>query len=408
MKISEIDNKIITNLKKILKSYDLCDNCIGRIIRKKDPNFSNNIKGKQIREKLNIDKTKVEDCFLCEGLISEINKFIDLLYKELKNYEFKTFLIGAKIDDDILKKEEEIYKKADSEDTESIKSEINRKIGLDLEEKLEKEVSFQNPTIMAIIDTQFDVISLQIKSLFIYGRYNKYARNIPQTKWYCRICRGKGCRKCNYSGTLYDTSVEELISRFFLVETKSDDESFHGAGREDIDVKMLGKGRPFVLELKNPKIRNINLEKIETKINKEYADLIKISDLGFSDRKKIAKIKQSKYNKCYRVVFECNNPVNIEKLKKVVKTLQGKTIKQKTPSRVAHRRADLVRNKTIYNCKIESVDEDIITLKVETESGTYIKELINGDDNRTQPSISSLLNNPCKVKQLDVIEVKGE
>ena len=81
---------------------------------------------------------------------------------------------------------------------------------------------------------------------------NKYSREIPQTKWFCRICRGKGCRKCNYTGTLYEQSIEELIAKYFLEETKASDESFHGAGREDIDVRMLGNGRPFVLEVKDP------------------------------------------------------------------------------------------------------------------------------------------------------------
>ena len=66
---------------------------------------------------------------------------------------------------------------------------------------------------MVILDTSYDEISLQIKPLYIYGRYNKYKRNLPQTKWYCRICRGKGCRKCEYTGKMYNTSIEELISK---------------------------------------------------------------------------------------------------------------------------------------------------------------------------------------------------
>ena len=52
-----------------------------------------------------------------------------------------------------------------------------------------------------------------------------------------------------------EISVEELIAKIALKYTKSDDESFHGCGREDIDALMLGRGRPFVLELKNPKKR---------------------------------------------------------------------------------------------------------------------------------------------------------
>jgi tRNA pseudouridine synthase 10 len=28
----------------------------------------------------------------------------------------------------------------------------------------------------------------------------------------------------------------------------------HAAGREDIDVRMLGQGRPFIIEFVNPKL----------------------------------------------------------------------------------------------------------------------------------------------------------
>ena len=32
----------------------------------------------------------------------------------------------------------------------------------------------------------------------------------------------------------------------------AEDDAFHGMGREDIDVRCLGRGRPFVVELKSP------------------------------------------------------------------------------------------------------------------------------------------------------------
>ena len=48
------------------------------------------------------------------------------------------------------------------------------------------------------------------------------------------------------------------------------------------------------------------------------------------------------------------------------------------------------------------------SLEIETESGTYIKELVTGDEGRTQPNISDLLDDTCVVETLDVIEVKGE
>jgi tRNA pseudouridine synthase 10 len=75
---------------------------------------------------------------------------------------------------------------------------------------------------------------------------------------------------------------------------------------------------------------------------------------------------------------------------------------------VAHRRANKVREKQIYNCEIESIDGTMAILTLEAESGTYIKELVSGDDGKTKPSISEMIGIPCKVAELDVIEIKGE
>ena len=90
----------------------------------------------------------------------------------------------------------------------------------------------------------------------------------------------------------------------------------------------------------------------------------------------------------------------------MAKALHGQRISQFTPSRVAHRRANMVREKTIYYCHIEAIDGAIAILTIEAESGTYIKELISGDDEKTKPSISGLIKVPCVVKELDVIEIK--
>jgi tRNA pseudouridine synthase 10 len=67
----------------------------------------------------------------------------------------------------------------------------------------------------------------------------------------------------------------------------------------------------------------------------------------------------------------------------------------------------MVREKYIYDCIVESIDGAIATLTLETESGTYIKELVSGDNGRTQPNISELIGVPCIVTELDVIEIKG-
>jgi len=408
METKKINQDILTAAKQLTLEYNLCDNCLGRFFYKTNKEITNKKLGESIRNQLKIKKTTSKNCWLCEGLIEEIPVFTKIVEDKLKEYEFKTFLIGSKIDEDILEKEKKLLELVGDEYAESIKNEINREIGKALEKKLSKTVDFEKPDIMAIIDTCFNTVTLQIASLYLYGRYKKYSREIPQTKWFCKTCRGKGCRKCGYTGKLYETSVEELISKKILDVTQGEDEAFHGAGREDIDVRMLGNGRPFVLEIKNPKIRTFNLKKIEKEINKEHGNMIEVIGLRYSDKSEVERIKKAAFNKKYRVVFSCEKPINTEKLKKAVQALPGSKINQLTPSRVAHRRANMVRTKHIYKCDIERIEGTIAILTLETESGTYIKELVTGDNGRTKPSIAELINMPCEVLELDVTMIKEE
>jgi tRNA pseudouridine synthase 10 len=409
MSISLTDEKVIKIAEKAISNYDLCVHCLGRIFAKIEHNFTNKERGKLIGKHSKIKKNvNVNNCWLCNGLINEIIHFSNLIKKSLNEYDYDTFLVGSKVDEDLEDREKELIKFTETKYSEPIKTELTREIGKILEEKLKKNVNFEKPTIMTIVDTSFDVVYLQIRSLFIYGRYKKFKRDIPQTKWSCKICYGKGCKKCNYSGKLYDNSVEEIIAEKFLEETKGEDESFHGCGREDVDVRMLGNGRPFILEIKNPKKRKLKFTELERIINKIYKDTIEVSNLRYSNKEEITRLKQSSFNKTYRVVIKSKKTLNNEKLKKAAISLCGRKIGQFTPSRVAHRRAKMIREKHIYDCQIESIDGVMATLIIEAESGTYIKELISGDEGKTQPNLSNIIGIPCQVAELDVINIKGE
>lgn len=402
-----IATDITQNAQKTLQLYNLCDACLGRLFKKPTERILNTQRGKEIRSQVPIHN-KTNTCYLCEGLLTEIEHFAHLISDALQNYEYDTFLIGSKIDEDIIKKEQDLIRFTQSTNTDTLKMEINREIGKILEIKLKKTVDFKNPEITAVIDTAFNLVHLQIRPLFIYGRYKKFQRGIPQTRWQCRICRGKGCRSCSYTGQLYSTSVEELIAKKPLAASQGDEESFHGCGREDIDARMLGNGRPFVLEIKNPKKCSLNLLTLEKEINKSAQNQIEVSGLRFSDSEEVIRLKKATFQKKYQVVMKGENAFKKAKLKEVAQILQGTTIQQFTPTRVAHRRAHTIRERKVYSCTIESVEDSIARLTLETESGTYIKELISGDQGKTTPSISSLVGFPCIVQELDVIEIKGE
>ncbi|RLF28593.1 MAG: tRNA pseudouridine(54/55) synthase Pus10 [Thermoplasmata archaeon] len=403
------DKKILGLADRIIHEYQLCDACLGRMFAKIEHGLTNRQRGALLRRYLgHTDRIDAMDCWLCQGLLNEINDFTELTRDTLKEYEFDTFLIGSKIDEEILEKEKKLWDIFGGEYAESIKMEINREIGKKLSTLLDKPVDFKNPVITAVIDTAFNVVELQIKPLFIYGRYKKYVRGIPQTKWFCRTCRGKGCKQCSYTGKMYNTSVEELIAKKTLELTNGADETFHGSGREDIDARMLGNGRPFVLEIKNPRKRNIDLSYLEKQINIHGRGKIEVSDLRFADKEDVVRLKKADFIKKYRVTITAEKHLHIEKLKEAAQILHGSNIHQLTPSRVVHRRANKIRTKKILNCEVESVSNKTATLIIETESGTYVKELISGDNGRTKPNISDLIGVPCRVTELDVIEIKGE
>jgi tRNA pseudouridine synthase 10 len=206
---------------------------------------------------------------------------------------------------------------------------------------------------------------------------------------------------------MYETSVEEIIVKKILEITQEREHKFHGMGREDIDARMLGNGRPFVIEIVSPLKRKLDPETLQAKINEYGKGSVEVEGLRYSSKEEVIAIKKACHNKTYkvRVVFETHVPM--QKLKKVVSIFTHKQIVQRTPTRVAHRRADKYRNREVINIDIEQfeAEENWAVLNITGENGIYIKELIHGDHERTQPNLAELLDTPCKVKDLDVVQI---
>ena len=180
-------------------------------------------------------------------------------------------------------------------------SQLNREIGLGVFHKLNLSARLDRPDSTIIIDTRYDTVNLEIKSIFIEGKYNKFDRTIPQTHWPCRKCKGRGCKSCNNTGQLYPDSVQSLVAAPLMKITNSTENLFHGMGREDIDAAMLGFGRPFVLELRMPKNREINLDEVQKKINADNEERIQVNNLEFVPRSRVAELKNTVCEKSYRV-----------------------------------------------------------------------------------------------------------
>lgn len=103
------------------------------------------------------------------------------------------------------------------------------------------------PSTTPIVSAMLSNYEIIGPTIFVAGRYRKLSRNLPQTPW---ILNGRRMK---------EDSLQELISydicTYFGINAADIKENvtFTGSGREDIDVRCLGDGRPFVLQIKDSK-----------------------------------------------------------------------------------------------------------------------------------------------------------
>ena len=385
---------IIEKARRLLENHEICDHCLGRMfgLLGKSENY---IRGKSIRLILNMEREingespilEPPKCELCEGVFKKVDHLARICYEKASKMglEFETFLVGSRFPKEVLEKEQKIMNEFDLKHAEPINRELNREIGKILEIILQKQVNKGNPDVVFIIEPYTERIELQIKPLHVYGRYRKLVRGIPQTPL-------KGFKE----------SVASIICRPFSKVTGGKC-VFHGAGREDIDVRMLGNGRPFVVEVKRPIKRKINLKEIAEEINR--SGKVEVLDLKCISKKEAEKVLTPNHKKEYEALVWVEEGISREEVENVVEALRGADIHQMTPRRVLGRRADLVRIRRVHEIEGELIDEKHFKLRLIIDGGLYIKELISGDGSRTIPSVTEVLGKNAWCKKLDVLNI---
>jgi len=390
--------------------HGLCAHCLGRCFARVDYGYGNDERGRILAKEHGLDLVEPEACHVCEGLMGRIERMTDVVDEDLQGWEFDTFLVGTRVPHDVLDREQMLWEAIGAEDTESAKSELNREIGKRVEARHDDwTVVFEGPDINAVLDTRFDHVDHVLKSVFVYGRYRKHVRGIPQTTWPCRNCRGTGCTECGASGLNYLLSVEDLISAPARRAAEATESVFHGAGREDVDARCIGSGRPFVLELADARRRHLNLDVLQRAINTCAAPAVSVSELAFVDKDAVSEVKGHRGRKTYAADVAFEDPVPTETLFKASSMLEGTQVAQRTPSRVAHRRADKTRHRDVTRCRLVRRRDDGLEARflIEGDAGLYIKELVSGDEGRSEPSLAGLLDVAARCTALDVVDVEG-
>ncbi len=490
---------------KHLVRIGCCDFCLGRLGGKKRYEQTIEESGIEIRQSVveanshlaNI-REEIPLCPFCENLFDEVPLLAELIQESVGERECSRLQLGARIPKDQSEAEDHLRKRFGAGGSAPLKSSLVEEVARQLGELgMGQNLVVEKPEILALIDVLTLTVELDIRSHYVYGRYRKLERGIPQTKWPCRACKGRGCEKCDNTGLQYKSSVQGLIGDPILDLFGSEEHAFHGMGREDIDVRCLGRGRPFVIELKKPHKRNVDANLIMEAINSSAEGRLEVSDMRPSNRSEVVRVKDTPAEKSYTIRYliepitqseldeltqvmeipsnnqdrnrrrknhhrrkkpepEVEEEIDYSALKKaelvelceqkglaksgtkdvlierlssfkeetlplperdyvieIMTNLQGCTLAQRTPERVAHRRADKIRKRMVLETSNPSIEEDengnlVAEFSLRCESGTYVKETVHGDSGRTQPSIASLIKAKCTVEWLDVADIHAD
>ncbi len=342
-------------------------------------------------EELSGRRVEVRKCFVCEGRLDFIiTALVSKIMEALKEVKINSFVMAVKANSSIELRERSIAEELSIESWESVRREIKREVGKIIQRLSRLKPNFRSPDVVILVDLDNIDVNLILLPLYIKGKYHKLGRYISQMIWISRSGEKK-----------YKLSIEE-ICKSLTKPVKGKDIKIHAAGREDVDVRMLGSGRPLIVEIKEPKIKKLSLEELSKDLSK--TPWVKVTLEDFALPSDVTKIKSAIHQKVYGALVYSPKGFSEEDIVKLSKELRNTLINQLTPLRVLRRRKEMLRVKKVYEVKGILLNKYLAYFIIRCDGGLYVKELINGDKGRTNPSFSSIIGKEINVLFLDVLE----
>lgn len=343
-----------------------------------------------------------------ESIVKRIREILD------DDYHFDTFLIGAALPAHLYEKEDRIRARFKIRGRENIKSQFMRDLRKKFRECTKKQIDFLYPDI--VINLQFEKettlgINIKMRPIIILGRYVKKNRGIPQRKGGDYI----GCDDMNVQNefspsinvtplpastvlastvlavrTQEDISIQSILSREILKITKGERIKFSWIGSEDEESLVSGSGRPFFVQVLNPKAirlnkRNLNFPRYGLFVNIErYFKKLPEQPVQF-----IAKT---------RIVIQSSRQLGEEEVLKI-KSLADSIVvfpNQKNKSRSSTKR--------IYSVDVIKIDNRVFELHLVAEGGLAIKQFVEGRET-INPNVSTAANLQCECLFFDILDV---
>lgn len=386
-------------LRRLQDNYVLCKYCLLRQISiNTEVNYASQITTPLVNK---------GECNICSGLMQETDSIMRRISETLSNdYHFNTFLIGATLPAELLEKEDRIRARLKIRGRENIKSHLTRNLRKMFSEMTKKQIDFLHPDLMINLQFQRDTcldIDIKMRPLIMLGRYIKNNRGMPQRSGgehntgnelslqrqsfpSVNLAPRLGSVIC----TSEDSSIQSIISREILRLTKGEGLKFSWVGSEDENSLVSGSGRPFFVQIRNPKTicldeRRLNFPRYGLSVNIEQF-------FGKLPEQPIQFIAKT------RIVIRASRQMGEEEFLRIKSLANSRVVFRNQKKKLKS------SEKRIYSLDIVKKSKEIFELDVVADGGLAIKQFVEGRE-CISPNISTAANLQCECLLFDILDV---
>ena len=337
------------------------------------------------RQNSNLCTPIPDKCFICSGLFNKISSTCNQIIEATKEFNYRTFLIGVILPHKFYDREDKIRSEYKIKGIENIKSHYSRKIRAKFGQMTHKKLDFSHPDLLITLKIGPDLyadVEVQSKSLILEGRYTKHRRDFFEIDTTCAICKGAGCDFCDFKTRVKFHSIEDAVKKILLFYLKFDSATFCPTGREDEGSLVLGKGRPFYVNVKNPR-RKLTKKKL-------------IDFEGLSLRIFEKESVQTRY---IHYINKIKAYVNCED-----ENFDIYALNTAGPLCVGFKNKGKMDYKIIYVMKVIKTNTKRFEILMFCDNGLPIKRFIDGYEDTT-PNASQMIGKKCECNTFDVLDI---
>jgi len=324
----------------------------------------------------------VENCQICHGFESQIEKICKNVLQATKDYGYDTFQIGLTLDHSFYDNEDKFRSRFKIRGKENIKTSVLRDIRKKYSKLSNKRVDSNSPdiTINLQISKKFDtIVNMSSKTMVLSGRYMKTKR----LKITGKDSRNGNCLELNQN------HIENVLKRKLSYLLQSDSITYWPLGKEEPRSLVLGNGRPFYVSIKNSKIFSL----------KENFS-IRSGGLVFNIKERLS-------------TYPAAPPFYIKKVKALVSV----------SDKIVTLNFDFINNsgimlvefvgqrgknwKFVYDMQVKLKSSRRFELTMICDNGFPIREFIDGRGTAS-PCLSDLIHKECSCDYFDIMNIVSE